>query len=125
VQVTDDAVGLDRLIGHLDTRLSKSGIECGQGLIVDIQAENLNSESSRRRSSFEAEEDRLSAKRSSRSGRSRRCIGPRARPPYSLNRAASSWRSRLGGSRVTRRPARQSLYVRCAPQAEIPLGAHA
>jgi len=43
--------------GHLDTRLSKSGIECGQGLIVDIQAENLNSESSRRRSSFEAEED--------------------------------------------------------------------
>jgi hypothetical protein len=44
-------------MGHLDTRLSKSGIECGQGLIVDIQAENLNSESSRRRSSFEAEED--------------------------------------------------------------------
>jgi hypothetical protein len=43
VQVADDAVGLDRLIGHFDTRLSKSGIECGQGLILDIQAENLNS----------------------------------------------------------------------------------
>src|SRR5262249_58232624 len=37
VQVADDAVGLDRLIGHFDTRLSKSGIECGQGLILDIQ----------------------------------------------------------------------------------------
>src|SRR5262249_19123904 len=57
VQVADDAVGLDRLIGHFDTRLSKSGIECGQGLILDIQAQNLNSERSRRRSSVEAEED--------------------------------------------------------------------
>src|SRR5262249_10192313 len=47
----------DRLIGHYDIRLSKIGIECGQGLILDIQAENLNSERSRRRSSVEAEED--------------------------------------------------------------------
>src|SRR5262249_10023055 len=30
VQVADDAVGLNRLIGHCDTRLSKSAIECGQ-----------------------------------------------------------------------------------------------
>jgi hypothetical protein len=57
VQVANDAVGLDRLIGYFDTRLSKSGIECGQGLILDIQAENLNSEKSRRLSSVEAEED--------------------------------------------------------------------
>src|SRR5262249_44511910 len=57
VQVADDAVGLDRLISHFDNRLSKSGIECGQGLILDIQAQNLNSKRSRRRSSVEAEED--------------------------------------------------------------------
>src|SRR5262249_8922557 len=42
VQVADDAVGLDRLIGHVDTRLSKR-------LILDIQAENLNWEESQRR----------------------------------------------------------------------------
>jgi hypothetical protein len=86
VQVADDAVGLDRLIGHFDTRLSKSRIECGQGLILDIQAENLNSERSRRRSSVGGRgglEMRpiiaRAAKHSSRSGRSRRRIGPRAR----------------------------------------------
>jgi hypothetical protein len=53
VQVADDAVGLDRLIGHFDTRRSKSGIECGEGLILDIQAENLNSERSRRRPAYD------------------------------------------------------------------------
>jgi hypothetical protein len=53
VQVADDAVGLDRFIGHFDTRRSESGIECGEGLILDIQAENLNSERSRRRPAYD------------------------------------------------------------------------
>ena len=42
-------------------RLRRTGIECGQGLILDIQDENLNSERSRRRSIVEAEEDRRCA----------------------------------------------------------------
>src|SRR5262249_39631214 len=55
MQVADNAVGLDRLIGHFGTRFSKRPIG-GQGIILDIETENLNSERSRRRSSVAAEE---------------------------------------------------------------------
>jgi hypothetical protein len=58
VQVADDAVGLDRLIGHFDTRLSKSGLNA-VGIILGIRTENLNSKLLRLGAADEHKRDRL------------------------------------------------------------------